>query len=186
VEELNRLLEPSDEFVRLAIQNKERLLETRNLNAKVIQEWKPILVSAIHEWVQQQKLAMALGRANDAPAEDQPHPPQTGTPRPEKHRDSVKVSLKDVIDAGLLKPPLKLTVHYEGADLEADLLADGSVRFQGKTFKTCSAAGEYARSTITGHRMSTNGWVFWRCQDEAGTWVPLDVARQKYMGSKAK
>lgn len=56
VAELTRLLEPSDEFVKLAIQNKEMLFENRNLNARVIAEWKPILASAIQEWAQQQRL----------------------------------------------------------------------------------------------------------------------------------
>ena len=60
VAEVTRLLEPSDEFVRLAIQNKEMLFENRNLNAKVIAEWKPILASAIQEWAQQQRLTDAL------------------------------------------------------------------------------------------------------------------------------
>jgi len=48
VAELSRLLEPSPEFVRLAIQNLEEL-EDRKLTAAVIQEWKPILVRAIDE-----------------------------------------------------------------------------------------------------------------------------------------
>jgi len=67
VKELTRLLEPSDEFVKLAIQNKEMLFEDRNLTATVIQEWKPILASAIHEWAQQQRLTAVL--------EDQPVDP---------------------------------------------------------------------------------------------------------------
>jgi hypothetical protein len=97
----------------------------------------------------------------------------------------VGVALKDVIDAGLLKPPLKLTVHYKGADLEADLLPDGSVRFQGKTFKSCSTAGDYARSTITGRNMNTNGWVFWQYVDQRGELVLLDSARKEYLKRKA-
>lgn len=58
VAELTRLLEPSPEFVRLAIQN----LEVRTLFPAVIQEWKPILGSAIQEWAQQRRLTEALGR----------------------------------------------------------------------------------------------------------------------------
>ncbi len=83
VAELTRLLEPSDEFVKFAIQNKEMLFENRNLNAKVIQEWKPILASAIHEWAQQQRLTAALDHAIDTQDEDQQH---TGEPEVE-YRD---------------------------------------------------------------------------------------------------
>jgi hypothetical protein len=61
VAELTRLLEPSDDFVKLAIQNKVK----RYLNAKVIQEWKPRLARAIHEWVQQKSLTEALDHAID-------------------------------------------------------------------------------------------------------------------------
>jgi len=56
VDELTRLFEPSPEFVRLAIQN----FEDRHLVAAVIEEWKPILAGAIHEWAEQQRLTTAL------------------------------------------------------------------------------------------------------------------------------
>ena len=54
--EISRLLEPSSEFVRLAITN----IETRNLTEKVVEVWKPVLASALEEWVKQKMLAMAL------------------------------------------------------------------------------------------------------------------------------
>lgn len=54
--EISRLLEPSSEFVRLAIQN----IETRNLTEKVVDSWKPVLDSAIEEWAKQKMLSMAL------------------------------------------------------------------------------------------------------------------------------
>ena len=54
--EISRLLEPSSEFVRLAITN----IETRNLTEKVVETWKPVLASALEEWVKQKMLAMAL------------------------------------------------------------------------------------------------------------------------------
>ncbi len=82
VAELTRLLEPSDEFVKLAIQNKETLFEDRNLTAAVIKEWKPILAGAIQEWVQQQKLTAALGRAIDTQDEDHRLRSKRDTPPP--------------------------------------------------------------------------------------------------------
>jgi hypothetical protein len=56
VAELNRLLEPASEFVRLAIAN----IETRRLNDKVIEDWKPVLANAISEWARQRTLTAVL------------------------------------------------------------------------------------------------------------------------------
>ena len=62
VSELTRLLEPSSEFVRLAITN----LETRRLSDSVIDSWKPVLANAIEEWAKQRMLTLVLS-----------NPPQT-------------------------------------------------------------------------------------------------------------
>lgn len=56
VEELNRLLEPSPEFVRLAVVN----IETRKLTENVIDTWKPVLANAINEWAKQRTLTAVL------------------------------------------------------------------------------------------------------------------------------
>jgi len=101
-------------------------------------------------------------------------------------RQVVGVPLRDVISAGLLRPPLKLTSHYRGTDFEAELLPDGAVTFRGKMYKTCSGAADFARSTITGRPMSTNGWVFWEYRDQNGNLVPLDTARQEFSKRRAK
>jgi hypothetical protein len=54
--EISRLLEPSTEFVKLAIAN----IETRRLGDSVVESWKPVLASALQEWVKQRMLSMAL------------------------------------------------------------------------------------------------------------------------------
>ncbi len=56
VSELNRLLEPASEFVKLAIIN----IETRRVTDKVIEDWKPVLANAISEWARQRTLAAVL------------------------------------------------------------------------------------------------------------------------------
>ena len=109
------------------------------------------------------------------------------SPMPEPGKPTkpfIGVTLKDVIVAGLLKAPLKLTVHYKGHDLEADLLPDGTVTFQGKNYPSSSTAAEMARGTITGRPMHTNGWTFWKYRDEDGKLVLLDAARQEYLKRK--
>ena len=66
VSELNRLLEPSPEFVRLAIAN----IETRRVTDSVIEGWKPVLSNAIEEWAKQRMLTLILSN------------PQTNDPAP--------------------------------------------------------------------------------------------------------
>lgn len=56
VAELTRLLEPSSEFIRLAVAN----IETRQLRDNVIESWKPVLANAIEEWAKQRTLSMVL------------------------------------------------------------------------------------------------------------------------------
>ena len=179
VAELTRLLEPSPEFVKLAIQN----FENRNMTAAVIGEWKPILIGAIHEWAKQQMLRMALDRDIDTQDGSQPHPPKTKRTLPPKTKGPV--SLKSLIDAGILQPG-KLTREYKGINLQADLLPSGAVRFKGESYKTCSAAADVARSTVTGKKMYTNGWSFWHYVNENGKLVRLDTARQMFLKTKGK
>lgn len=98
--------------------------------------------------------------------------------RGRKARSQVGVSLRDVIGAGVLKPPVRLFRRYKGRDIEATLQPDGTVEFQGSTYESCSTAAEVARGTVTGRRMNTNGWSFWQYADEAGKKRILDVARR--------
>jgi hypothetical protein len=56
VNELNKLLEPVPEFTKLLIAN----IETRHLTASVVESWKPVVASAINEWVKQKMLSTVL------------------------------------------------------------------------------------------------------------------------------
>lgn len=62
VTELNRLLEPSPEFIRLAITN----IETRKLTEKILETWKPVLSNAIIEWAKQRTLTSVLNELSAA------------------------------------------------------------------------------------------------------------------------
>lgn len=55
---LTKLLEPSSDFIKLAVKD----IETRALHPSVVEEWKPILVNAIEEWAKIKALDMALER----------------------------------------------------------------------------------------------------------------------------
>ena len=75
VEELTRLLEPSSDFITLAVKN----VETRYLRASVLEEWKPILANAIHEWAKQRTLTGALQRPDTTQDDDEPDSESTET-----------------------------------------------------------------------------------------------------------
>ena len=105
-------------------------------------------------------------------------------PLKERRREHPSVSLADLISASLISPPLTLFRKYKGKLLEATLLPDGGVECEGKHFDSCSTAADYARSTVTGRRMHTNGWVFWQHTDAAGKKVTLADTRGKFLAMK--
>lgn len=91
-----------------------------------------------------------------------------------------KVELVDLIEAGRLAPQVRLFRTYRGKPVEARLLPDGRVEFGGQPYRTCSLAAERARQTITGRRMSTNGWAFWQL-DVDGQTVTLESVRAAFL-----
>lgn len=111
--------------------------------------------------------------------------PPTGeeTKGPKKPVDAAagEVTLAEIITSGVPTAPCRLFREYKGRTLEATLLADGAVEFQGKRHKTCSAAGAAARATISGKEMATNGWAFWYFQDADGQATELRTARDRYV-----
>ncbi len=50
------MLEPAQEFAKLAIAN----IETRNLTQAVVESWKPVVANALSEWARQRMLTVAL------------------------------------------------------------------------------------------------------------------------------
>jgi len=110
------------------------------------------------------------------------------TRRGTKNADHDRVKLRDVIEAGILSAPLKLTATYKGKEFESELLLDGTVRFQEKVYKTCSAAAGVAKGIAKLGRgtLPSNGWDFWSYRDESGSVVPLASAREKYLRRNAK
>jgi len=93
--------------------------------------------------------------------------------------------LKEIIDAGILTPPVALHCHYKGRDLVARIHADAQVEFQGKRYTSLSLAGAAARATVIGVRddgelPSTNGWAFWKYTDPAGESKQIDAVRIAY------
>jgi hypothetical protein len=89
------------------------------------------------------------------------------------------VSLKDLIEAGIVKPG-KLTARYKGATLNAELLSNGLVRFQNAEHKSPSGAAVAAEHSVTGERKTEDGWAFWQYENRKGELASLKSARREY------
>jgi hypothetical protein len=97
------------------------------------------------------------------------------------------VKVSDLIRSNLVEPPLKLEKVYKGAHLEAEIQPDGTIVFDGETYRSLSLAASFARKSIIGapegrKYPQTNGWTFWKYHDkERGKLVEIDVLRQRYL-----
>ena len=113
-----------------------------------------------------------------------PTPPRStpaARPGQRRSRQDHGVSLADLIRAGLLKTPARLFCTYKGHALEARLLGDGTVEFEGRKYASSSAAGEAARATVTGRKMNTNGWSFWQVEGDGGKPQTLEQVRKAHL-----
>jgi hypothetical protein len=106
--------------------------------------------------------------------------------REQKSKKHFGISLAKLIEDDYLSPPIRLFRKYKGRMMEATLFPDGSVEFGGQRYSSCSTAAETARSTVTGRKMNTNGWVFWQYQDWKGKTSTLLDVRDRYMNSQGK
>ena len=71
------------------------------------------------------------------------------------------VTLKDLLDAGILKADDVLTISLRGRDVAATLLADGKVRYQGNTYDGPLACATAVRG------QTCDSWYCWRAADHA-------------------
>ena len=105
-------------------------------------------------------------------------------------RPQVEASLTDLIDAGMLRPPVILETQYKGGRLQATVEQDGTVVFDGKRYSPLSTAGGMARKSVIGAPPGrpypqTNGWTFWKYLDPSSAKIlELDSLRQKYLRSR--
>jgi hypothetical protein len=97
------------------------------------------------------------------------------------------VQVIDLIQAKFIEPPLKLEKEFKGSHLEAEVQQDGTIVFDGETYKSLSLAAAFARKSIIGAPAGrkyphTNGWIFWKYRDAAtGKLEEVDVLRQRYL-----
>jgi len=140
----------------------------------------------------------SLGRGDfrvDFPVIPTREPAKPQAPHKAEKRDKkapVGVNLTDLINAGLLKPPLDLETAYRKATLKAIVQADGAVIYGGASYSSLSTAAGMARKSIIGAPPGqtypqTNGWTFWKYHDpQTGELKEIDALRQAYLKKYGK
>ncbi len=100
-------------------------------------------------------------------------------------------TLKDLIGADIIHPPLGIEVTYKKVRLTATIQQDGTVLFDGKTYTSLSNSGGMARNSVIGPPKDgrpfyqTNGWTFWRYwDDKTGKFKAIDHLRQRFLDLK--
>lgn len=88
------------------------------------------------------------------------------------------VKLGDLLALGFLRPG-PLFTHYRGQRYTAEVLSDGTIRYEGETYRTLSAAGAAVKEVVHGPDLpqslrATDGWGFWMAM-EADTGVPTSL-----------
>jgi predicted type IV restriction endonuclease len=102
----------------------------------------------------------------------------------------IDVTVKQLIDAGLLHAPTELEREYKGKVLKARIEKDGRVTFDRETHHSPSLAGAMARASVIGRKTggklpATNGWTFWMTKDGSGQLVMLAELRDRYLANQA-
>ena len=83
------------------------------------------------------------------------------------------VTVGDLIEAGLIRPPFRIEREYKGAHLAGTVRPDGKIEFEGQVYDSLSTAGGMARKSVSGAPAGrpypqTNGWTFWMYSDDDG------------------
>jgi hypothetical protein len=113
---------------------------------------------------------MAALRACGAPPDtaDQQPPPKG------KKRAYFREGVKDLLEAGLLKPGTRLTPMRKHLTTTALVLADGSLEVEGTGYQALSSAAV----AVSGSK-SEPGWEFWGAPSGDGGFVPLYTLRDR-------
>jgi len=103
---------------------------------------------------------------------------------------TAEATVSGLIQAGLIRTPLRVERNYKGVLLTALVRADGKVEFDGQAYDSLSAAAGVARQSVSGAQTGrpfpqTNGWSFWMySDDDAGVLREIGHLRQHYLAQK--
>ena len=95
----------------------------------------------------------------------------------------LRVSLKDLVDAGIIVAPLDIHRNYKQKLHKASIGTDGLISFQGQSFHSPSGAGRAVRilSGAPPNFAQTAGWAFWKFVDTDGKEKPISELRQRFL-----
>ena len=116
--------------------------------------------------------------------------PTSETPGDRKVAARYDVTLKQLLDAGLIQPGTQLRQRYLGRDVSATVESDGRVRVGDEVFESLSIAGGAARVNVKGpppdgrRYYQTNGWTFWEYEDASGKRQPIETLRKQYLSGR--
>jgi hypothetical protein len=91
-----------------------------------------------------------------------------------------------VIEAGLVRAPLRISAKYKTTAFAAVVKADATIELNGSTYPSLSAAGSAALASVgavqkDGDLRAVNGWDFWCYQPSDGKARPLAHARHEFV-----
>lgn len=101
------------------------------------------------------------------------------------------VTLKELLDAGLIRPGAQLRQQYLGREVTATVEPDGRVRFGSEVYNSLSVAAGMARVAVKGSPpdgrtyYQTNGWSFWEYADASGKQQTMKALRNQYLSSRS-
>jgi len=96
-----------------------------------------------------------------------PPPPPPPPPPP-------KIAVKDLLNAGYIKPGDRIHRIYKGKHFEAKVLSDGRIEMEdGTVCKSLSGAAKH----VSGHS-AEDGWHIWKYRDRSGKIVSMDEMRK--------
>ena len=99
------------------------------------------------------------------------------TPSPVPFPSSSRITLKNLLETGILKAGQLIYREYNSKRFEGKILAEGLIELNGKKFPSPSGAA----SSITPNQV--DGWGWWNTTDESGQRILLDNLREKYKQS---
>jgi hypothetical protein len=94
-----------------------------------------------------------------------------------------RVTLADVIAAGLIRLPFEIEHRYRDVELRARIDEPSRIVFDGQPYDSLSTAGGVARNSVAGPFpgrviQQTNGWTFWEYRGPDGSLHELDSLRR--------
>lgn len=133
-------------------------------------------------------------------------------PSPKSNGKGPAVTLRDLINKGVIKPPCPVFGFYQSRKIEATIEHDGAIRFNGYRYDSPSTAADRARISVIGlpHKQrehllkmspaginyvlgvspvqnkyyQTDGWKFWKTRDARGREVDLQTIRKRANGHR--